>query len=347
MLKEELEKYYVDFDVAMGKGTGYFRQIEKYTDRNREYFNFFKQLYEKNHFLKVQPHEIPKIPKIIHQIWIGNRKIPKKLQKYQQTWIDKNPEWEYKLWGNEEVKNYIFVNEDLKFLFAQPLTLGERVDVLRYDILYQYGGIYADCDCICIKPFDVFAYSYDFFAGIFQPMFATQTPAIFLQNCLVGAKPKHPIIQKLSSLLLETWEDVEYKEDEIYTTLKRTFLGLTNAVITEAGKDNNIDIVMPPSYFLPIIPYPLFDLMIRGIKETILGIFFQELAPYSSFKYYTFSNHYSYKEWMKDIYSTLTFNHEIWTLFTLKDWLLFLKSILLHKNTQKKLARQTFEELIS
>ncbi|BAZ25544.1 Subversion of eukaryotic traffic protein A [Kalymmatonema gypsitolerans NIES-4073] len=347
MLKEQLEKYYVDFDVAMGKGSGYFRQIQKYTGLNREYFNFFKDLYQKNHFLKVQPQENPKIPKIIHQIWIGNRNIPKKLHQYQQTWIEHHPGWEYKLWTNEEVKKYSFVNNDLKFLFDQALTLGERVDVLRYDILYQYGGIYADCDCICLKPFDVFAYSYDFFAGIFQPMFAKQEPAIFLQNCLIGVKPKHPIIRKLSSLLLEKWEDVEYKEDEIYTTLKRTFLGITLAVISEGGKDNNIDIVMPPSYFFPLLPYPLFDIMIRGIKDTILGMFLPELNPYSSFKYYSFSNHYSSKEWMKDIYSTLTFNHDIWTVFNLKDWMLFLKSKMLQNNTHKKLARQTFEELLS
>jgi hypothetical protein len=75
------------------------------------------------------------------------------------------------------------------------LTIGERVDVLRYDILYRYGGIYADCDCICLKPFDTFAYSYDFFGGLFQPMFASRPTAIFLQNCLLGAKPEHPIIK--------------------------------------------------------------------------------------------------------------------------------------------------------
>lgn len=80
MLREQLEKYYVDFDVSMGKGTGYFRQIESYTDQNREYFHFLKNLSEKNNFLKVVPQEVPKIPKIIHQIWIGNRKILKKLQ---------------------------------------------------------------------------------------------------------------------------------------------------------------------------------------------------------------------------------------------------------------------------
>lgn len=348
LLKEQLQKYYVDFDIAMGKGTGYFRQIEKYKAQNLESFNFFKTLYEKNHFLKVEPQDNPKIPQIIHQIWIGNRPIPSKLQEYQKTWREQHPDWEYKMWTNEEVKNYTFVNQELKFLFDQALTLGERVDVLRYDILYQYGGIYADCDCICLKPLDVFVYCYDFFAGMFPPMFATMETAVFLQNCMIGAKPQHPVIKRLASLLVQNWDNnLEYKDDEFYTTIKRTFFGLTLAAIDEAGKDNNIDIVMPPPYFNPIATYPVFDMMTRGFKDTIMGVFNKELAPYSSFKDYSFAHHYSTKEWIKDIYSTISFKHTGWTLFNLKDWWLFLTAKAQSKSGKKQITRQTFEELIS
>ena len=208
LLKEQLQEYYVEFNIATGKGTGYFRQVEKYKGRNQETFNFIKNLYERNNFLKVKPQNNPKIPKIIHQIWIGNRQLPLKLQQYQETWKKQNPDWEYKRWTNEEVKKYTFDNKELKFLFDRALTLGERVDVLRYDILYQYGGIYADCDCICLKPFDIFVYCYDFFAGMLPPMFATMETAVFLQNCLIGAKPKHPVIKELASLLVKNWDSV-------------------------------------------------------------------------------------------------------------------------------------------
>jgi hypothetical protein len=348
LLQEQLQNYYVDFDMAMGKGTGYFRQIEKYQGNNLDSFNFFKTLYEKNHFLKVEPQDHPKIPQIIHQIWIGNRPISSKLQEYQKTWREQHPDWEYKMWTNEEVKNYTFVNEELKFLFDQALTLGERVDVLRYDILYQYGGIYADCDCICLKPLDVFVYCYDFFAGMFPPMFATMETAVFLQNCMIGAKPQHPVIQRLAALLVQNWDNnLEYKDDEFYTTIKRTFFGLTLAAIDEAGKDNNIDIVMPPPYFNPIATYPVFDMMTRGFKDTIMGVFNKELAPYSSFKDYSFAHHYSTKEWVKDLYSTISFKHTGWTLFNFKDWWLFLIAKAQSKSGQKQITRQTFEELIS
>ena len=213
--------------------------------------------------------------------------------------------------------------------------------------MYKYGGIYADCDCICLKPFDVFVYCYDFFVGVFPPMFHTMKTAVFLQNCLIGSKAKHPIIKKVASLIVDNWEQTTYREDEFYTTIERTFLSLTLTVEKEIGRDNNLDIVMPPSYFFPITPYPIYDCLIRGLKETIIGLIKPELAPFSSFKKNSFSHHYSTKEWVKDIYSTMTLRGLTWTLFNLKDWKLFLQSKLFKKNQQQKIARQTFEELIN
>jgi hypothetical protein len=104
---------------------------------------------------------------------------------------------------------------------------------------------------------------------------------------------------------------------------------------------------MPPTYFSPISTYPVFDMMIRGFKDTIVGSFNKDLAPYSSFNDCTFAHHYSTKEWVKDIYSTITFKHTGWTLFNLKDWWLFLTAKAQSKSGQKQIVRQTFEELIS
>ena len=41
-----------------------------------------------------------KIPKIIHQLWIGPKPAPTKLM---QTWKDKNPDFEYILWNEAEI----------------------------------------------------------------------------------------------------------------------------------------------------------------------------------------------------------------------------------------------------
>jgi mannosyltransferase OCH1-like enzyme len=45
------------------------------------------------------------IPKIIHQIWVGDQS--KRPDKLIQTWIDKNPSWQHKLWTDDNLPNLI------------------------------------------------------------------------------------------------------------------------------------------------------------------------------------------------------------------------------------------------
>ena len=352
LLKQELEKYYADFDAAMGQGTGYYQNIEQYTGLNRKIFDFLKELYQKNNFLNVIPCENSKIPKIIHQIWIGNQKIPRKLQKYQKTWLKHHPDWEYKLWDNDRVRQYNFVNDNLKFLFFnKSLTLGERVDILRYDILYKHGGMYVDMDCICLKNFDLFVHCYDFFAGIYPPLQAGSfEPAVFIPNGLIGAKPSHPIIDKVSVYMRERWEDFNEENDDFLKTLQRTFSSLTFATLAAGGKDENIDLMLPPLYFFSQGYHPIQELFNRGARQYFLGLFFKKYALYSSFPNHSFSNHYSQMGWLRDIYATISFRSGIWATFNLQHWLLFLRAKLLkliNREATQKLARKNFAEFMS
>ena len=50
-----------------------------------------------NHYLKSNK-EGKNIPKIIHQIWLGG-KFPDKYQDLTDTWLEKNPDWTWRLWN--------------------------------------------------------------------------------------------------------------------------------------------------------------------------------------------------------------------------------------------------------
>ncbi len=41
------------------------------------------------------------IPRIIHQLWIGDKPRP---SKFMQSWKDKHPDFEYIMWNEEEIK---------------------------------------------------------------------------------------------------------------------------------------------------------------------------------------------------------------------------------------------------
>jgi mannosyltransferase OCH1-like enzyme len=103
------------------------------------------------------------IPKIIHQIWIGNKKIPKEYKYYMKSWKIYNPEWEYNLWTDDnlpEIKN----KKVKEILNSNKYHYSIKSDLLRYYILYEYGGLYVDADFECYRNFDCFLNN-TFFAG--------------------------------------------------------------------------------------------------------------------------------------------------------------------------------------
>jgi hypothetical protein len=97
------------------------------------------------------------IPKIIHQIWIGPNKCPDKwIDTFRIDYIKKNPEYQYILW-NEDNIDPLFSDFPLyRIIYDLEYTYNGKSDILRYLILYIYGGIYLDSDSVWIneKSFD-------------------------------------------------------------------------------------------------------------------------------------------------------------------------------------------------
>lgn len=89
------------------------------------------------------------IPKIIHQIWVGDQSI--RPSEMMETWKEKNPEWEYKLWTDDnlpELRN--------KAQYDAMNELAGKADILRYELLYNHGGFFIDADSTCENSLDDF-----------------------------------------------------------------------------------------------------------------------------------------------------------------------------------------------
>jgi hypothetical protein len=90
------------------------------------------------------------IPRIIHQIWIGPKPAPTVML---DTWRAKHPDCEYILWTEAEI-----VRRGMTFRCVPQIDLiaeiNGKADILRWEILYKYGGIAIDADSACIEPLD-------------------------------------------------------------------------------------------------------------------------------------------------------------------------------------------------
>lgn len=96
------------------------------------------------------------IPKIIHQIAPKDRsKWPEAWSVCHKTWKDGLAGHEHRLWSDEEDIDR-FVKEkfsDFYPVYASFPNKIQRIDAVRYLILYEYGGIYADMDYCMMKDF--------------------------------------------------------------------------------------------------------------------------------------------------------------------------------------------------
>lgn len=95
------------------------------------------------------------IPKRIFQTWKTKNIDQPVLKMWQNSWKEKNPEYEYDLWDDADNRRFIEENyPDFLPIYDSYDRNIKRVDAVRYFYLYHYGGIYADLDFQCLKNFD-------------------------------------------------------------------------------------------------------------------------------------------------------------------------------------------------
>lgn len=188
----------------------------------------------------------PTIPKIIHQIWIGPHPFPQEAREWQQSWSKIHPDWEYKLWTNEDVKQLDFPN---KKYFDEATNWGEKADILRYELIYEFGGLYVDVDFASLKPLDFLHYACDFYTGIHAVplLFANK---LRINNGLIAARPHHPILARAR----EQIQHSRYGAGVASRTGPDFFTGVINDVLPASLAQGSVDMVFPSNFFYPSGP---------------------------------------------------------------------------------------------
>ncbi len=253
----------VDFDHS--NGFDRMKQYSlKYTDKAAEkQVELLRQNYEKLRPSKAPSSINPIIPKVIHQIWLGESSIPANYKYYLETWKKHHPNWEIKLWTEKEIIAENFPSMDL---FYKARSYAGRSDIIRYEILYRYGGLYIDTDVECFKNFDDLHHKYHFYANMEPPPVNKQIVSI--ANMMIGSIPKHPILRTTLENLRKNWDKAEtYFEENLSNSwssfarsnhklaVLQTMQPLTYAVfnfLEEHNQTFNKTIVLPAGYNIPI-----------------------------------------------------------------------------------------------
>jgi|10_taG_2_1085330.scaffolds.fasta_scaffold46196_2 mannosyltransferase OCH1-like enzyme len=179
------------------------------------------------------------IPKKIHQVWLGG-KLPNKYNELIQTFKIHNPDWEFKIWGDDDIKEF---GLDTDINFNKVTNLGSRSDILRCHILRKYGGLYTDTDFICVNNLDWLT-NFDFVGGGFSVLpHKNHSPEIF--NGLFAIAPNHPIT---NLYIKNVYNSININKGNI---LNETGPRFFTDIIFEVLNNNLNAIVLPMNYFYP------------------------------------------------------------------------------------------------
>lgn len=262
--KKEIQKpNSVDFEILCGKDLPSWKYIQ--TKEDVRHLQFFKALYDANREFLAAPDQQERIPKAVHFIWIGPRPFPRESVENVRTWMAKNPDWTFYFWtdrqrplpapGMQLRKVQELEMLKLKDCYDKSESYAEKSDLLRYEILYNEGGVYVDHDVKCMQAFDPINRAYDFYCAVEMPYTSSLPSCVFTTNNLIGSKAGHPILMRCMDLCAAQWDQIEAdypgvdRDSVLNRVLHRTFWLFGQSVMEMSNQMGNKDIVFPAYFF--------------------------------------------------------------------------------------------------
>jgi inositol phosphorylceramide mannosyltransferase catalytic subunit len=143
------------------------------------------------------------IPKLFHWIWFGPKPLPEQHQRWIDGWLELHPGWNHKIWTN--VNRRALINEAQ---FQAASSFSQKADVVRFEIVHRYGGIYLDTDTECLRCIEPLLAGVDAFAVEGRPQPVEGLPHT-VENSPIGATPGHPwladVIARLPGSMEAGW----------------------------------------------------------------------------------------------------------------------------------------------
>ena len=262
----------------------------------------------------------PIIPKIIHQIWLGPKSIPQNYQYYLATWKMYHPDWQFKLWREEDLVKEKFASMDL---FWSARSYQERSDLARYEILKRYGGLYIDTDIECFANFNELHHKYDFYTNFEPP--AINKKRVSILNAMIASVPNHPIIENTLTQIRQDWDNIESMFEDVYGNSKSSFARSNHnlavqrtmypfadsvfAFLSKADLSKYKSMILPSGYNVPVYfvnNVPIVNFLSRMVRDK------SKLSNQIKKQPETMSIHFHDKEnslMSEDYFANSLFNH--------------------------------------
>ena len=158
----------------------------------------YRMVSETNVVARLPSATVQKIPRVILQTF-ETRRVPAGLFGATRSWVELNPEYEYRFYDDDDCRALIkehFGEQTLACYESLPRG-AFRADLWRYCALYAHGGVYADVDTLCTTPLRNLIRENDDF------IVPHGNSRRFLFNAFICSVPRHPFFKTVIDTAVE------------------------------------------------------------------------------------------------------------------------------------------------
>ncbi len=201
------------------------------------------------------------IPRIIWILWFqGPSEAPFIVKKCIESWVRHNANWQVVILDDNNLSEYVVL--DLPEGILANLALNHKSDLLRLQLLSEYGGVWADATTFCMKPLD------DWIHGCTTSGFFTfYKPGRdrIMSSWFIASQKGCPIVLKLGERLKSFWLENEFN---VNTKAGTTLIKLLSKTLGYSSKTTRYWFSPLVVKYFKVYPYFVIHYMFERLVST-------------------------------------------------------------------------------
>lgn len=160
-------------------------------------------------------------------LWLqGTEAAPPIVQACVESWRHHNPGWEIVVLDASNLRSYLPTRRLVDLVETSAVTPASLSDLVRFELLHEYGGVWVDATTFCTRPLDAWLPP-----CVDEGFFAFERPDVdrHVSTWFLASAGGHPLITEWYRRALEYWEGRSAADEYFWAHYCFTEMLLENA----------------------------------------------------------------------------------------------------------------------